>query len=92
MQQVDPPSGSVIYTIGVLESRIGGSTFWIRLRVMFSINPWFLSISPEKRSAVPGEAELTKLGERDEQRCGHERLREGIQKGASFLEYFKGST
>ena len=29
IQKVDPPQGSVIYTIGVLESRIGGSTFWI---------------------------------------------------------------
>ena len=29
IQKVDPPSGSIIYTIGVLEPRIGGSTFWI---------------------------------------------------------------
>ena len=26
---LDPLQGSVIYAIGVLESRIGGSTFWI---------------------------------------------------------------
>ena len=24
---MDPPVGSIIYTIGVIESRIGGSTF-----------------------------------------------------------------
>ena len=29
MHQVDPPQGSVIYTIGIWESRIGGSTFSI---------------------------------------------------------------
>ena len=29
IQQVDPPSGSAIYTVGVLESRVGGSTFWV---------------------------------------------------------------
>ena len=29
IQKVDPPQGSVIYTIGVLGSRIGESTFWI---------------------------------------------------------------
>ena len=30
MQEVGaPPYGSVIYTIGVLESQIGGSTFWV---------------------------------------------------------------
>ena len=29
IQRVDPPKGSVIYTVRVLESRIGGSTFWI---------------------------------------------------------------
>ena len=28
IQNVDPPYGSTIHTIGVLESRIGGSTFW----------------------------------------------------------------
>ena len=27
IQKVDPPQGSIIYTIGVLEPRIGGSTF-----------------------------------------------------------------
>ena len=27
--EVDPPEGSVIYTIRLLESRMGGSTFWI---------------------------------------------------------------
>ena len=26
---VDPPQGSEIYIVGVLESTIGGSTFWI---------------------------------------------------------------
>ena len=26
-QKVDPPQGSIAYTIGVLESRLGGSTF-----------------------------------------------------------------
>ena len=29
IQKVDPPYGSIIYTIGVLKSRIGGSTCWI---------------------------------------------------------------
>ena len=29
IQKVDPPWGSMTYTIGVLDSRIGGSTFWI---------------------------------------------------------------
>ena len=29
IQQADPPQGSVIYTIGVLPSRIGGSAFRI---------------------------------------------------------------
>ena len=29
IHKVDPPEGSVIYTIGVFESRLGGSTFWI---------------------------------------------------------------
>ena len=29
IQKRDPPQGSAIYTIGVLDSRIGGSTFWI---------------------------------------------------------------
>ena len=29
IEKMDPPWGSVIYTIGVLESRIGGSVFWI---------------------------------------------------------------
>ena len=29
IQKVRPPLGSVIYTVGVLESRIGGSAFWI---------------------------------------------------------------
>ena len=33
IQKVDSPQGSVIYTIGVLESRIGGSTFWILPKV-----------------------------------------------------------
>ena len=28
IQNVDAPQGSAIYTIGVLESKIGGSTFW----------------------------------------------------------------
>ena len=29
IQKIDPPGGSVPYTIGVLEARLGGSTFWI---------------------------------------------------------------
>ena len=29
IQKMDPPYGSTIYTIGVLESRIRGSVFWI---------------------------------------------------------------
>ena len=29
IQKVDPPSGSIISTITVLESRIGGAAFWI---------------------------------------------------------------
>ena len=29
IQKVDIPYGSIIYTIGVLESRVGGSTSWI---------------------------------------------------------------
>ena len=29
IQKVDPPLSSIIRTIGVFESRIGGSTFWI---------------------------------------------------------------
>ena len=29
IQKVDPPEGPIVYTIGALESRIGGSTFWI---------------------------------------------------------------
>ena len=29
IQKVDPPEGPVIYTIGVLEYKIGGSTCWI---------------------------------------------------------------
>ena len=29
IQKVDPPPSSILHTIGVLESRIGRSTFWI---------------------------------------------------------------
>ena len=29
IQDMHPPSGSIIYSMGVLESRIGGSVFWI---------------------------------------------------------------
>ena len=32
IQKMDPPKGSIIFTIGVLDSQIGGSTFWILLR------------------------------------------------------------
>ena len=29
IQKVDPPQGFIVQTIGILEFRIGGSTFWI---------------------------------------------------------------
>ena len=32
IQKVDPLEGSIIYAIGVIEFRIGGSTFWDPLR------------------------------------------------------------
>ena len=38
IEQVDPPWGSIVLTIGVLTSRIGGFAFWILPRVWEA--PW----------------------------------------------------
>ena len=47
IQSANPSCGSIIYTRGVLESRIGGSTFWIlpgvwegaRMAALYGIPP-----------------------------------------------------
>ena len=56
-KKVDPPQGSTIYTIGVLESRNGGSTCGIlrgsNIRFSFTSNPGLplLSKFPKSESA-----------------------------------------
>ena len=47
IQQKDPPEGSVIYTIGELESRIGDSTFWIVPKLWVGI----VAMQPEEEPA-----------------------------------------
>ena len=41
-KKVDPPKGSIIYTMGILDCRIEGSLFWILPTV------WFWSCSQER--------------------------------------------
>ena len=39
IQKVDPLEGSIVYTVGVFEPRIGGSSFWILVGVWAHLVP-----------------------------------------------------
>ena len=66
VQKVDPPSRSMIYTIGVLEPRIGGSTFWIlpgvlakkHLKQISAGSAWVRSLAPKLQSRAASGGEL----------------------------------